>query len=193
MHRLFVGANRRGRNACVAFGLATALTLGFSGSASADDIACHRTEKPEVKAADSAPARGGIVMPRVAPTPEELARLLANVQVVRGTAACPAIDEPAAVTGVKAFVDPETGQLREPTADDWASLRANQPSRFEKQARSAAATQVFALGGGVAEVAGPDGLTEMSVQIGRDGSPILLCSPTAHTPAPAPAREKAKE
>ena len=192
MNRLFVEASRRSRDACLAFGFATAFTLGFSASAGADDIACHGSEKRAVKAAVATPA--GIAVPRVAPTPAELERLLATVRVELAPSACPAIDDPASGAGLRAFVDPATGLLREPTAGDWAALRsASEPSRFEKRSVAAAATAVYALpGGGVAEVAGPEAMTEFSIEVGPDGTRTVHCTQSGYPPA-APVREKAKE
>lgn len=183
MDRPFVEASRRSRGACVALGLATALTLGFSASAGADDIACHGTEKTATAATTS-------------PTPEEVARLLATVRVENAPAICPAIDDPGSLPAMRAFVDPETGLLRKPTAEDWAALRSAEASRFERRAvRGAAASSTLTLPrGGVAEVAGPDALTEISLQVGSDGTRTLSCSQSGHAPAtPAKSPEKAKE
>jgi hypothetical protein len=103
---------------------------------------------------------------------------------------CPAIDPAApAASRVRAFVDPATGKLREPTADE---LRAIAEARL--QARAAKAPTVFEV------VSYPDGMK--SVDLGEaflfdvrietlpDGSTKTTCVPHATPPAAAAAPRK---
>ncbi len=103
-----------------------------------------------------------------------------------GPEECPAIDVPAPVRTaprVRAFVDPATGKLREPTADE---LRALAEARLKS--RAAQAPRVFEV------VTHPDGMVTvdlgdaflMDVRIEKlpDGSVKTICVPHA-TPASA--------
>jgi hypothetical protein len=103
---------------------------------------------------------------------------------------CPAIDPPAVpayAARLHVFVDPATGRVREPTADE---LRAYAERR--RAARAAARPPVFEV------VTYPDGMVAVDlgdaflfdVRISRqpDGSRRLECVP--HSAAPAPAPEK---
>jgi hypothetical protein len=183
--RHFVGVTRRSRNACLAFGFVAALTLGFSASASADDIACHGTEKPAAKAAVAAPA---------APTPEAVAAILARVRVIDMPGAlCPAIDLPENEGGLIAAIDPQTGQLREPTVEEMRALRpAADRSRLER--RAVTSSEPIPLpGGGVAMEVGEEHWNDLVAKIGPDGRLILECGnegEISKTPASAPKREE---
>lgn len=96
---------------------------------------------------------------------------------------CPAIDPPApAAPRVRAFVDPVTGQLREPTADELRRI-----AEERRAAREAAPPRVFVI------VEHPDGMK--SVDLGDaflfdvrletlpDGSPKITCVPRSGAPA----------
>ncbi len=96
---------------------------------------------------------------------------------------CPAIDSPApSAPRVRVFVDPATGQLREPTADELRRL-----SEERRAAREAAPPRVFVI------VEHPDGMK--SVDLGDaflfdvrletlpDGSPKITCVPRSGAPA----------
>lgn len=97
-------------------------------------------------------------------------------------ASCPAVDAPAAAPRVRAFVDPVTGQLREPTADELRQL-----AEERQAAREAAPPRVFVI------VEHPDGMK--SVDLGDaflfdvrletlpDGSPKITCVPRSRAPA----------
>ncbi len=100
---------------------------------------------------------------------------------------CPAIDRPAPAVGarVRAFVDPATGRLREPTADE---LRALAEKRL--QSRRAAAPPVFEV------VTHPDGmqsvalgdafLFDVRMEAAPDGTTRLVCVPRAGRGDPLP-------
>lgn len=100
----------------------------------------------------------------------------------RGAPACPAIDAPAPpLPRVRAFIDPVTGQLREPTADELRSLAEERLAR-----RAAAPARVFVV------VEHPDGmksvdlgdafLFDVKVETGEDGASRIVCVPP---PGPA--------
>lgn len=101
---------------------------------------------------------------------------------------CPAVDVPAPATfRVRAFVDPVTGRLREPTADELRRLAEERLA-----ARSAEAPRVFEI------VQHPDGMK--SVELGDaflfdvkletlpDGSPRIICVPRAAASPANPAK-----
>jgi len=103
---------------------------------------------------------------------------------------CPAIDppaSPASAARLHVFVDPATGRVREPTADE---LRAYAERR--RAARAAAPPPVFEV------VTYPDGMVAVDlgdaflfdVRISRqpDGSRRLECVPRSAAPAPTPER-----
>jgi hypothetical protein len=169
--RSFVGIYRRSRHASIAFGLATALTLGFSASAGADDIACHGSEKPAVKA----------------PSPEAVAAALARVRVIDAPMAlCPAIDDPDGAGGLVASVDPATGALRQPTAEEMRGLRPDR-SRAEKHAGTAKSSEPIALpGGGVAMEVPEELLNDVVAGIGADGMVVLHCGTRAERAGKTP-------
>jgi hypothetical protein len=97
---------------------------------------------------------------------------------------CPAIDVPAPAAAVRAFVDPATGKLRPPTADE---LRQIAEERLK--ARRAAPARLFEV------VTSPDGmqsvdlgdafLFDVRLETQPDGSTRIECVPHA-----APAAKK---
>jgi hypothetical protein len=175
--RHFVGVTRRCRNACLAFGFVAALTLGFSASAGADDIACHGTEKPAAKAAVAAPA---------APTPEAVAAILARVRVIDMPGAlCPAIDEPVLTNGIWAAIDPATGQLRQPTAEEMRALRSSDRSRFERRAGTSSEPIVLPSGAVAIEL-GEEHMNDAIALIGADGAIVFDCGTAAGRASNAP-------
>ena len=99
---------------------------------------------------------------------------------------CPAIDAPAPpLPRVRAFIDPATGQLREPTADELRRLAEERLAR-----RAAASARVFVV------VEHPDGmksvdlgdafLFDVKVETGEDGASRIVCVPPAGAPANPP-------
>jgi hypothetical protein len=97
---------------------------------------------------------------------------------------CPAIDIPAPVPAaprVRAFVDPATGKLREPTVDELREL-----AEERLRSRAAAAPRVFEI------VTHPDGmrsvdlgdavLFDVRVETLPDGSTRTVCVPHATRP-----------
>ena len=97
--------------------------------------------------------------------------------------ACPAVDAPArSAPRVRAFIDPATGRLREPTPDE---LRRLAEERLAAQA--AAGPRVFVI------VEHPDGmksvdlgdafLFDVKIETGPDGSSRVVCIPPARAAA----------
>ena len=128
-------------------------------------------------------------------TPALAALALLGLSAAAGAAGpedCPAIDLPASVQAaprVRAFVDPATGKLREPTPDE---LRALAEARLK--ARAAQPPPVFEV------VTYPDGmkvvdlgeafLFDVRVETLPDGSKKTTCVPHATRPAAAGAQAK---
>jgi hypothetical protein len=128
-------------------------------------------------------------------TPALAALALLGLSAAAGAAGpedCPAIDVPAPVRAaarVRAFVDPATGKLREPTPDE---LRALAEARLK--ARAAQPPPVFEV------VTYPDGmkvvdlgdafLFDVRVETLPDGSRKTTCVPHATPPAAAGAQTK---
>jgi hypothetical protein len=94
-------------------------------------------------------------------------------------AACPAIDAPARpAPRVRAFIDPATGRLREPTPDELRRL-----AEERRAAMTAAGPRVFVI------VEHPDGmksvdlgdafLFDVKLETGPDGSSRVVCIPPA--------------
>ena len=96
---------------------------------------------------------------------------------------CPAIDAPApASPRVRAFVDPVTGQLRDPTAEELRRI-----AEERRAVREAAPPRVFVI------VEHPDGmksvdlgdafLFDVKLETLPDGSPKITCVPRSGAPA----------
>jgi hypothetical protein len=89
---------------------------------------------------------------------------------------------------MRAFIDPLTGQLREPTAEDLAALNR---AAGRIRSSSEAAVEVFELSGGGIGAAVPEELaSSMTAHIEADGSLELSChqgSPDGDAAAAAPA------
>ncbi len=130
---------------------------------------------------------------RRARTPSLAALALLGLCAAAGAAGpddCPAIDVPAPVrvtARVRAFIDPVTGKLREPTADELREL-----AEARLKSRAAEAPRVFEV------VTHPDGmqtvdlgdafLMDVRVEKRPDGSVRTTCVPHA-TPAAAGSRK----
>jgi len=93
--------------------------------------------------------------------------------------ACPAIDAPApSAPRVRAFIDPATGRLREPTADELRRL-----AEERRAAKTSAGPRVFVI------VEHPDGmksvdlgdafLFDVKLETSPDGSSRIVCVPPA--------------
>lgn len=86
---------------------------------------------------------------------------------------CPA-DDTAAQPGMRAFVDPATGQLREPTAEEAAEL-----SRVSERRAltSRVALETVLPNGAVAIEVGEEFMNEVTVRKNADGSLRFQCAP----------------
>jgi hypothetical protein len=75
---------------------------------------------------------------------------------------------------MRVFLDPETGQLREPNAEEMAEL-----GRAARRVTSAATTepQVFSLpGGGIGAEVPPELMSHSNVQLRQDGTVAYSCT-----------------
>jgi hypothetical protein len=92
---------------------------------------------------------------------------------------CPA-DDNEAMTAVKAFLDPATGELRAPTPEDEAALaRAIGP----RSRRTEAARTPMALPNGLVAIeVGEDSMMDVVVRTGADGKPVFSCTSRDETP-----------
>ena len=92
---------------------------------------------------------------------------------------CPA-DDNEGMNAVKAFIDPATGELRAPTAEEAAELaRAIAP----RARRAQAAREVMVSASGIQYYElGEEGMQDVVVRTGADGKPVFLCTPRSETP-----------
>jgi hypothetical protein len=94
------------------------------------------------------------------------------------SSACPAIDAPSPVSRIRVFVDPVTGKVREPTADELREL-----AEARLAARRAAAPRVFEVvtysDGMKAVDLGDAFLFDLRVETLSDGKTKLACVPHA--------------
>ncbi|HEX5854919.1 MAG TPA: hypothetical protein VFZ57_04810, partial [Thermoanaerobaculia bacterium] len=92
---------------------------------------------------------------------------------------CPA-DDNEGMNAVKAFLDPATGELRAPTAEEAAALaRAIAP----RARRAEAAREPMVLANGIVTYEiGEDGMVDVVVRTGADGKSVFLCAPRSETP-----------
>ena len=143
------------------FGLASAVAgvLAFSGVAQAEDgAACHKAPAPSAKAA-----------------------ALAKVRVISiPLQECPA-DDNEGMNAVRAFIDPETGQLRAPTAEEQAALGRAIAGTSGIRAEAAREATVSATGNMIFDI-GEAGMQDVVVRTGADGKLTFVCSPRSQTP-----------
>ncbi len=103
-----------------------------------------------------------------------------NVRVVSIPQECPA-DDNEAMSAVKAFIDPVTGELRAPTPAEQAALSRAIAPGAARQAQAARVPVVRANGILSFEV-GEEGMQDLVVRTGADGKPVFLCTPRSETP-----------
>jgi hypothetical protein len=124
-----------------------------------------------------------------------VAAALARVRVIDAPMAlCPAIDDPEAAGGLVASVDPVTGALRQPTAEEMRGLRPER-SRLEKHAGTAASSEPIVLpGGGVAIELSEEYYNDAIAAIGADGEIVYECgTPAGRAPGAPLATPKTRE
>lgn len=93
---------------------------------------------------------------------------------------CPA-DDNEGMSAVKAFIDPATGELRAPTAEEEAALARAIAPGAARRAQVAREPMVQA-NGIVSYELGEDGMEDVVVRTGADGKPVFLCTPRSETP-----------
>jgi hypothetical protein len=106
-----------------------------------------------------------VAAPTAAATPEKAA--------LKSAEPCPA-DDTATQSGMRAFIDPATGQLREPTAEEAAELsRAG-----ERRALARVAPQVVQRPGGmISAQLGDEYMNDVVVRKNADGTLVFKCVP----------------
>ena len=107
---------------------------------------------------------------------------------------CPADDQAAAKAGVRAFLDPETGELRAPTSEEEAAfsrLIASQSILRDEPARKAS----VGPNGELIYYLGEEGMVDTVVRIDADGKDVVSCVPRSETAkvlaSPAPKKSAA--
>ena len=93
---------------------------------------------------------------------------------------CPA-DDNEGMNAMKAFIDPATGELRAPTAEEAAELARAIAPRAVRRAQAAREVTVSASGNLLYEL-GEEGMQDVVVRTGSDGKPVFLCTPRSETP-----------
>jgi hypothetical protein len=144
---------------------AGAALVAGSPSLAAEDARLIPAKRPAKKAAGAATAPAPRVDVRVISVPLQ---------------ECPA-DDNEGMNAVKAFIDPATGELRAPTAEEEAALaRAIAPMAAR---RALAAREAFVgPDGTLAYEVGEDGMVDVVVRTGADGRAVFLCTPRSETP-----------
>lgn len=148
--------------------LALASALAFGSAASLAEAAAPKKAAP-------APAKSTVQVISV-PVSEE----------------CPADDE-AAMAGVRAFLDPETGELRAPTPEEAAAFSRVIASQTLLRAEPAQKVTV-GPNGELVYYLGEEGMVDLIARTDGDGNAVVLCSPRSETPKaltkPLPASKK---
>lgn len=133
----------------------------------------------------AAAARAG--EPATAPAPEQV--LIAVV-----TEACPAVDE-APLAGVKAFIDPKTGQLRPPTPEEERELASAGPAGARLKG-AVVFKALLAPNGMLSLVLGDEFMNDVVVRQSPDGGMSYVCVPAPQSgkaladAPPAPLEER---
>lgn len=137
-------------------------------------------------ATPSAAAEEARLVPAKAPAarsaaPAAAAAPRANVRVISiPLQECPA-DDNEGMNAMKAFLDPDTGELRAPSAEEQAALaRAIAPAA----ARRALATRqaYVAPDGTLSYEVGEEGMVDAVARLGPDGKPVYSCTARSETP-----------
>jgi hypothetical protein len=144
--------------------LAAAVLVSGPSALMAGDVSFVPAKRPVNTTATPAPENGRAVV-RVISIPLQ---------------ECPA-DDNEGMNAVKAFLDPVTGELRAPTAEEAAALARAIAPRAARQAQAAREPMVGA-NGIVRYELGEDGMVDVVVRTGADGKPVFLCAPRAETP-----------
>ena len=146
-----------------------AVLIAGSPSMAAEDARFIPAKPPAKKAAASVAAPATALAPR------------AEVRVISiPLQECPA-DDNEGMNAVKAFIDPATGELRAPTAEEAAELARAIAPHVARRAEAAREPMVSADGTLIYEI-GEDGMVDVVVRTGSDGKPVFLCTPRSETP-----------
>lgn len=90
-------------------------------------------------------------------------------------------DTPVSVAGMTVFIDEETGELRQPSAEEAAALSEAMRRMFAASAAPAAAQEERATEtGGVALAVGPEQLNFSVATVAADGTVRFECLDSAH-------------
>ena len=144
--------------------LATAV-LGIDGTAAARAAEAPSARKTVAPPRKAAPARAKTTVKVVSvPIPE----------------ACPANDTPAP-SGLRAFVDPKTGELRAPTREEEAALTRAMARENLVRMQSAKEPEV-GPDGSLSYELGEDGMVDLVARMGSDGKPVFSCASRSETP-----------
>lgn len=145
-----------------------AVLVAGSPSVAAEDARFIPAKRPATKAAASVAAPTTALAPRT------------EVRVISiPLQECPA-DDNEAMNAVKAFIDPATGELRAPTAEEEAALARAIPPGAARRAQAAREVMV-SPNGGVHYYVGEEGMVDLVVRTGADGRPVFLCTPRSET------------
>lgn len=146
-----------------------AVLVAGSPSMAAEDARFIPAKRPATKAAAS------VVAPTTALAPQVEVRVI-SVPLQE----CPA-DDNEGMNAVKAFIDPATGELRAPTAEEAAELARAIAPRAARRAQAAREVTVSASGNLLYEL-GEEGMVDVVVRTGPDGRLVFLCTPRSETP-----------
>ncbi|HQR45871.1 MAG TPA: hypothetical protein PLB02_05255 [Thermoanaerobaculia bacterium] len=136
---------------------AVVLSTGSRWAAADESGTCTPAKEAPKKASASAPARQDAAKPAVA-----------------------APVEPAGQAGMKAFIDPATGQLREPTPEEAAA--AARLTRLVRAGVTAEPKAVVHPNGMVSAELGEEYMNDVVVRKGPDGKLSMACVPHAESP-----------
>jgi hypothetical protein len=98
-----------------------------------------------------------------------------NVTVISIPGECPADDNPP-LTAMKAFIDPQTGELRPGTPEEEAALASAMAGGRTLRTESAREVMVKPDGTMMMEL-GEDGMEDLIARATPDGKPVFLCVP----------------
>src|SRR5262245_27596722 len=102
-----------------------------------------------------------------------------NVTVISIPGECPA-DDHAGMVSMRAFIDPQTGELRHGTPEEEAELA--QAIRSTRHLQTESVREVMVSDdGALTIVLDDDSLQDVVVRVGSDGKPAFLCVPASET------------
>lgn len=115
----------------------------------------------------------------------------ANVRIVSVPSECPT-DENEAMTAVRAFVDPNTGEFRAPTPEEQEAFTRMLAPRAARRAEAARTVTPQANGVFSLEL-GEDAMMDAVARKDADGKAVFSCTPRSETPKaltkPLPAKK----